>query len=232
MIKINNLKKAYNGKLVLDLPDLTINKSEIFGLLGNNGAGKTTLFSLSLDLIKASKGNVTINEIDVAKSEEWKELTGSYIDESFTIGYLTPDEYFDFIGELRYMNKKDVSLFLDKFKDFFKDEIIGKKEYIRNLSKGNQKKVGVVGALIGNTELIILDEPFANLDPSSQFQLREIIKHFAKEYSKTFLISSHNLDNITDVCNRIVVLEKGKIVKDVKKTESTLKELEEFFYIT
>ena len=229
MIKTNNLQKAYNGKLVLNLPDLTINKSEIFGLLGNNGAGKTTFFSLILDLIRASKGNVLINEINVAKSETWKEQTGSYIDESFTIGYLSPDEYFDFIGELRYMNKKDVALFLDKFKDFFKDEIIGKKKYIRNLSKGNQKKVGVVGALMGNTDLVLLDEPFANLDPSSQFQLREIIKQFAAEQNKTFLISSHNLDNITDVCTRIVILKKGEVVKDVKKTETTLKELEEFF---
>ena len=229
MIKTNNLQKAYNGKLVLNLPDLTINKSEIFGLLGNNGAGKTTFFSLILDLIRASKGNVLINEINVAKSETWKEQTGSYIDESFTIGYLSPDEYFDFIGELRYMNKKDVALFLDKFKDFFKDEIIGEKKYIRNLSKGNQKKIGVVGALIGNTDLVLLDEPFANLDPSSQFQLREIIKQFATEQNKTFLISSHNLDNITDVCSRIVILEKGEVVKDVKKTESTLKELEDFF---
>jgi len=229
MIKTNNLQKAYNGKLVLDLSDLTINKSEIFGLLGNNGAGKTTFFSLVLDLIKASTGNVSFNDVDVSKSESWKEQISSYIDESFTIGYLTPDEYFNFIGELRYMNKKDVALFLDKFKDFFKDEIIGKKKYIRNLSKGNQKKVGVVGALMGNTDLVLLDEPFANLDPSSQFQLREIIKQFAAEQNKTFLISSHNLDNITDVCNRIVVLEKGKIVKDIRKTESTLKELEDFF---
>ena len=229
MIKINNLKKAYNGNLVLNLPDLTINKSEIFGLLGNNGAGKTTFFSLILDLIRATKGNVLINEIDVSKSEDWKELTSSYIDESFTIGYLTPDEYFGFIGELRNMNAMDIFNFMEKFKDFFKDEIIGKKSYIRNLSKGNQKKVGVVGALMGNTDLVILDEPFANLDPSSQFQLREIIKQFAAEQNKTFLISSHNLDNITDVCNRIVVLEKGKIVKDIKKTKSTLKELEEFF---
>jgi ABC-2 type transport system ATP-binding protein len=229
MIKAKNLQKAYNGITVLDLPELEIRKGEVFGLVGNNGAGKTTFFSLVLDLIRATKGTVHVNEILVAKSEEWKEVTGAYIDESFIVGYLTPDEYFNFIGELRNMNTNDVTGFLSMFDEFFNDEIVGKKKFIRDLSKGNQKKVGVVGALMGKPELVVLDEPFANLDPSSQFKLRKIIKEFASEFGKTFLISSHNLDNITDVCERIVILEKGKVVKDVPKIETTLAELEEFF---
>ncbi len=229
MIHIHNLQKAYNGTTVLNLEELHINKGEVFGLVGNNGAGKTTLFSLILDLIRATKGKVVINEIAVAKSEEWKELVAAYIDESFTIGYLTPDEYFEFIGELRGMNTKDVANFLEDYHDFFKDEIIGKKKFIRDLSKGNQKKVGVVGALMGNPEVIVLDEPFANLDPSSQYQLRNIIKTYGQQKDKTLLISSHDLDHVADVCSRIVILEKGKIVRDVEKTDSTLAELEEFF---
>lgn len=229
MIKATNLQKAYNQEIVLDLPELEIKQGEVFGLVGNNGAGKTTLFSLVLDLIRATKGNVTINEIPVAKSEEWKEITGAYIDESFTIGYLTPDEYFGFIGELRGLNANDVTSFLAKFEEFFNDEIVGKKKFIRDLSKGNQKKVGVVGAIMGNPALVVLDEPFANLDPSSQFKLRKIIKDISSDQGKTFLISSHDLDNITDVATRIVILEKGKIVKDVPKTERTLAELEAFF---
>lgn len=229
MITVNNLQKEYNGTTVLNLTELTINKGEVFGLVGNNGAGKTTFFSLVLDLIRATRGKVVINEIPVAKSEDWKELVSAYIDESFTIGYLTPDEYFSFIGELRNMNKQDVEAFLSTFADFFKDEIIGKKKYIRDLSKGNQKKVGVVGALMGNTEVIILDEPFANLDPSSQYQLRNIIKEYGKQKDKTILISSHDLDHVADVCSRIVILEKGEIVRDVQKTDTTLAELEEFF---
>lgn len=229
MIQVINLQKAYGGTTVLDIEKLTIEKGEIFGLVGNNGAGKTTLFSLLLDLIRATRGKATVNEIPVAKSEEWKAFTGAYIDESFTIGYLTPDEYFTFIGELRGMNSSDIAVFLISFSDFFNDEIIGKKKYIRDLSKGNQKKVGVVGALIGDPELVILDEPFANLDPSSQFKLRKIIKDSATKRGKTFLISSHDLIHVADVCKRIVILEKGKIVKDVKKTETTLADLEEFF---
>lgn len=229
MIQITNLQKAYAGTTVLDIPELTIKNGEVFGLVGNNGAGKTTLFSLILDLIRATKGKVTINEIAVAKSEDWKSATGAYIDESFTIGYLTPDEYFNFIGELRGMNANDIAGFLSNFNEFFNDEILGKKKFIRDLSKGNQKKVGVVGALMGNPEIVILDEPFANLDPTSQFKLRKIIKEFAANQNKTFLISSHDLDHVTDVCSRIVILQKGEVIRDVQKTNTTLAELEEFF---
>lgn len=229
MIQIINLQKEYGGTTVLDIPELSILKGEVFGLVGNNGAGKTTLFSLILDLIRATRGKVIINEIPVAKSEDWKALTGAYIDESFTIGYLSADEYFNFIGELRGMNANDITGFLSKFNEFFNDEILGKKKFIRDLSKGNQKKVGVVGALMGNPELVVLDEPFANLDPTSQFQLRKIIKEFASRDGKTFLISSHDLDHVADVSTRIVILQKGQIISDVQKTESTLAELEEFF---
>ena len=229
MIQAINLEKEYGGTTVLNIPELKIERGEVFGLVGNNGAGKTTLFSLILDLIRATRGKVIINEIPVAKSEEWKALTGAYIDESFTIGYLTPDEYFNFIGELRGMNANDITEFLGNFSEFFNDEIIGKKKFIRDLSKGNQKKVGVVGALMGNPELVVLDEPFANLDPTSQFKLRKIIKEFASVHEKTFLISSHDLDHVTDVCSRIVILQKGEIIRDVQKTTTTLAELEEFF---
>jgi ABC-2 type transport system ATP-binding protein len=229
MIQITNLQKDYAGTTVLDISELTIQNGEVFGLVGNNGAGKTTLFSLILDLIRATKGKVIINEIAVSKSEEWKSVTGAYIDESFTIGYLTPDEYFSFIGELRGMNANDIAGFLSNFNEFFNDEILGKKKFIRDLSKGNQKKVGVVGALMGNPEIVILDEPFANLDPTSQFKLRKIIKEFAAGQGKTFLISSHDLDHVTDVCSRIVILQKGQIIRDVQKTNTTLAELEEFF---
>jgi ABC-2 type transport system ATP-binding protein len=229
MITATNLQKAYSGITVLDIETLKIEKGDVLGLVGNNGAGKTTFFSLILDLIRATRGRVTINEIPVEKSEEWKAITGAYIDESFTIGYLTPDEYLGFIGELRGMNSQDIAAFAKDFEPFFNGEITGKKKFIRDLSKGNQKKVGVAGAFMGNPEVVILDEPFANLDPSSQYQLRGIIKNFANAKQKTILISSHDLDHVTDVCSRIVILEKGKVIRDVAKTESTLAELEEFF---
>ena len=229
MITITELIKAYNKEVVLNIPKLTIERGQIFGLVGNNGAGKTTLFNLILDLIVPSKGHVINNQINVQESEDWKAFTGAFIDESFTIGYLTADEYFGFIAELREMNKADLDKYLNGYNDFFNDEIRGKKKFIRDLSKGNQKKVGIAAAMMGNPEVVILDEPFASLDPGSQFKLRQLIKEHASEIGTTFLISSHTLDNITDVCSRIVILEKGKIVKDVPKTETTLNEIEAFF---
>ncbi|WP_178986366.1 ABC transporter ATP-binding protein [Winogradskyella helgolandensis] len=229
MIYTKDLSKTYNGTTVLKIEELTIPKGQSFGLVGNNGAGKTTYFSLLLDLIKPTTGNITSNNVVVDESEDWKPFTSSFIDESFLIGYLTPEEYFYFIGELRGQNKADVDNLTSKFEDFFNDEIIGKKKYLRDLSKGNQKKAGIVAALIGHPEVIILDEPFANLDPTTQIRLKQIIKDLAEKQGVTVLVSSHDLTHVTDVCERIVVLKKGNVIKDLETNPATLKELEAHF---
>ncbi|MDX1470764.1 MAG: ABC transporter ATP-binding protein [Flavobacteriaceae bacterium] len=229
MIQTTNLSKSYGNIKVLDIASLEIPKGQSFGLVGNNGAGKTTYFSLLLDLIKPTTGHIVNNDITVSESEEWKPFTAAFIDESFLIGYLTPEEYFYFIGELRGQNKADVDGLVAQFEDFFHGEILNQKKYLRDLSKGNQKKVGIVAALIGNPEVIILDEPFANLDPTTQIRLKGIIKDLAETKGVTVLISSHDLMHVTDVCERIVVLEKGLIVKDLQTSEATLKELEDHF---
>lgn len=229
MIITSNLSKSYGDKTVLQIDDLSIPKGQSFGLVGNNGAGKTTYFSLLLDLIKPTTGYVMNNNIKVNKSEDWKPHTSAFIDESFLIGYLTPEEYFYFIGELRGQNKADIDAFLKQFEELFNGEILNQKKYLRDLSKGNQKKVGIVAALIGNPEVVILDEPFANLDPTTQIRLKELIKNLTKNKGVTVLISSHDLMHITEVCERIVVLDKGKIVKDLATSEATLKELEAHF---
>jgi ABC-2 type transport system ATP-binding protein len=229
MIKIQNLSKTYNGVTVLNLEHIEIPKGQAFGLVGNNGAGKTTLFSSLLDLIQPTTGSIENKGYIVNESEEWKSHTASFIDESFLIGYLTPEEYFYFIGDLRGQNKADVDALLATFEDFFNDEIIGKRKYLRDLSKGNQKKVGIVATLIGNPEVIILDEPFANLDPTTQIRLKGIIKKMATDQDVTVLVSSHDLQHVTEVCERIVVLEKGNQVKDIMTSPETLKELEHYF---
>lgn len=229
MIEIHNLSKAYNGQTVLNIDELDIPKGQSFGLVGNNGAGKTTLFSLLLDLIQPTSGQISNKDIVVNESEEWKPFTSSFIDESFLIGYLTPEEYFYFIGDLRNQNKADVDKLLAGFEDFFHGEILQQKKYLRDLSKGNQKKAGIVGALIGTPEVIILDEPFANLDPTTQIRLKQILKDLAKEHGTTVLVSSHDLTHVTEVCERIVVLDKGEVVKDTPTSEATLKELEAYF---
>ncbi len=229
MITFKNLKKSYSKNIVLDIDLLEIPKGQAFGLVGNNGAGKTTLFSCLLDLIKPTKGEVVNNEIEVRKSEDWKKFSSAYLDESFLIGYLMPEEYFYFIAELRGVRKTELDNFLNQFEDLFNGEILGGKKYIRDLSKGNQKKVGIVAALIGSPSVVILDEPFANLDPTTQIRLKKIIKKLSAEKEVTVLISSHDLQDVTEVSERIVLLEKGKIVKDIKTSKKTLKELESYF---
>jgi len=229
MITTSNLSKKYNNNLVLNIESLDIPKGQSFGLVGNNGAGKTTYFSLLLDLIQPTTGFIKTNNIQVNESEDWKPFTSAFIDESFLIGYLTAEEYFYFIGELRNQNKADVDALLSQFEDFFHGEILNQKKYLRDLSKGNQKKAGIVAALIGNPEVIILDEPFANLDPTTQIRLKGIIKDLAEKKGVTVLISSHDLMHITDVCERIVVLHKGSIIKDLATNAATLKELEDYF---
>jgi ABC-2 type transport system ATP-binding protein len=229
MIQVENLSKNYNGTVVLNVGELKIPQGQSFGLVGNNGAGKTTLFSLLLDLIQPTTGSVKIDNIEVSKSEDWKTKTSAFIDESFLIGYLTPEEYFYFIGELRGWNKADVDAFVGDFVDFFNDEILNKKKYIRDLSKGNAKKVGIIASLIGKPEVVILDEPFANLDPSSQFKLKKMMKQLAEDQQTTLLVSSHDLQHTVEISNRIVVMQKGEVVKDIMTSEETLKELETFF---
>ena len=229
MITIENLSKIYGSQQVLNIENLEIPTGQSFGLVGNNGAGKTTLFSLLLDLIQPTTGHIINNEVQVNTSENWKPFTSSFIDETFLIGYLTPEEYFYFIGDLRGQNKADVDALLAQYQDFFHGEILGQKKYLRDLSKGNQKKAGIVASFIGNPKVVILDEPFANLDPTTQIRLKQIIKDLAAQQDVTVLVSSHDLIHVTEVCERIVVLNKGEVVKDIETSAETLKELEFFF---
>ncbi len=231
MITSKNISKKYGQAEVLNIDSLDIPKGESFGLVGNNGAGKTTYFNMLLDLIRPTTGQIKNNNIVVNESEDWKSFTGSFIDESFLIGYLTPEEYFYFIGDLRGMNTADVDTYLEQFDELFNDEIIGKKKYLRDLSKGNQKKAGIVAAMMGNPSVVILDEPFANLDPTTQIRLKQLLKTLTEDRDVTLLVSSHDLNHVTEVCERIVVLDKGLVVKDIQTSSKTLEELESYFAI-
>lgn len=229
MIKVENLVKAYDGKEVLNIEEITIKKGEIVGLVGNNGAGKTTLFSLILDLIKADSGKVLSKEADVSQSEEWKMYTSAYLDDGFLINFLTADEYFEFVGGLFDFSPQDVRSFVQQFEPIFNGEVIGQKKFIRQLSMGNRKKVGLIGALIGNPELVLWDEPFSNLDPSTQIRVRNVIKDHSE--NRTFFVSSHDLHHIAEVCTRIIILDQGKVVRDVENSPAMKEELFEFFEV-
>ena len=231
MITIDTVSKKYGKAEVLNIDALEIPTGQSFGLVGNNGAGKTTLFNILLDLIRPTTGAIVTNDISVHKSEAWKKFTGSFIDESFLISYLTPEEYFQFIGDLRGMNKADVTSFLSQFEEFFNEEVLEKKKYLRDLSKGNQKKVGIVAAMMGDPKVVVLDEPFANLDPTTQIRLKKILKTLTENKEITVLVSSHDLSHVTEVCERIVVLDKGAVVKDIVTSAETLQELERYFAV-
>lgn len=229
MLEIKNLTKSYGEKTVVNINQLTIREGETIGLVGNNGAGKTTFFRMLLDLIRPTSGEVLSKGKNVMQGDDWKNYTASYLDEGFLIDYLTPEEYFIFIGSLHNLSLASVGEYLKNYEEFFNGEILNSKKYIRDFSKGNQNKVGIAAALMQKPELLVLDEPFANLDPTTQIRLKSLLKSLKTTERLTTLISSHDLNHVTDVCDRIILLEKGLIIKDFYTDENTLKELEAYF---
>lgn len=232
MIQINSLQKLFGEKKAVDIENYTINQGEMLGLVGNNGAGKTTLFRLILDLLQADRGNVTIDGTDVSKSEDWKTFTGSFIDDGFLIDYLTPEEYFYFIGRMYGLKKEEVDERLRPFERFMNGEVMGQKKFIRNYSMGNKQKIGIISAMLHHPRLLILDEPFNFLDPSSQAIIKHLLKRYNEEHGATVLISSHNLNHTVDICPRIALLEHGVIIRDINNADgSAEKELEDYFNV-
>ena len=232
MITIDKLKKNFGEKVAVDIEHYEINQSDMLGLVGNNGAGKTTLFRLMLDLLKADDGKVIINDIDVSQSEDWKSITGAFIDDGFLIDYPTPEEYFYFIGKMYGLKKEEVDERLVPFERFMSGEVIGHKKLIRNYSAGNKQKIGIISAMLHYPQLLILDEPFNFLDPSSQSIIKHLLKKYNEEHQATVIISSHNLNHTVDVCPRIALLEHGVIIRDIiNEDNSAEKELEDYFNV-
>ena len=232
MITVNNLKKSFGEKVAVNIDSYTINQGAMLGLVGNNGAGKTTLFRLILDLLKADDGEVHIGDIDVSKSEEWKQTTGAFIDDSFLIDYLTPEEYFYFLGRVFGLKKEEVDERLVPFARFMNGEVLDQKKLIRDFSRGNKQKIGIIGAMLHRPSLLILDEPFNFLDPSSQSVIKHVLAEYNKETGATILVSSHNLNHTTDVCPRIALLENGIIIRDIDNSDRQAEsELESYFNV-
>lgn len=230
MITIANIRKAFGQTIASDIPSFTINNGDILGLVGNNGAGKTTLFRMILDLLKPDEGQVTIDGINPAESEQWKDSTGAYIDDSFLIDFLTPEEYFAFLGKINTIQQEEIEERLKPYERLAGGEVFGQKKLIRNLSAGNKQKVGIISALIMRPKLVILDEPFNFLDPSSQNILKHILTDYNRETGATILISSHNLAHTIDISTRIALLEKGQIIRDLPNAEGSARtELENYF---
>ena len=246
-IFVNNLIKTFGDKTAVSIPEFCFPSNEIIGLVGNNGAGKTTLFRLILNLIKADSGEVnfclsdetnnqredklSLSSTRVSHLEEsWKNYVSAYLDESFLIDFLTPREFFTFIGKVNNIEEGRLEERIKSFSPFLSEDILNGKTYIRELSAGNKQKVGIAAALLHCPKFVILDEPFNFLDPSSQNQLKDLLSKYRQQHQASILISSHNLHHTTDISDRIVLMEKGAIIKDIDKiNETTIKELENYF---
>jgi len=233
-VQLETLKKVFGENVALDIDSFTINSGDVLGLVGNNGAGKTTLFRLILDLLKPNTGEVTIKTDDAeyitSKTEDWKAFTGAYIDSGFLIDYLTPDEYFSFIGKVNNIPKEEIDEQLKRYADFMSGEVCGQNKLIRNLSAGNQQKVGIISALLDQPSLLILDEPFNFLDPSSQIAMKYLLEDYNKQTGATIIVSSHNLTHTLDICTRVALLEHGRIIKDYNKDNTDMiAEIEQYF---
>lgn len=229
-LTLENVKKTFGEKVALDIDTYVVHDGEIVGLVGNNGAGKTTMFRVILDLIRPDHGVARIGGIATAHSEDWKAMTGAYVDTGFLIDYLTPEEYFDFLGKVNHIAKSDIEQRLQQFDHFMNGEVVGTKTLIRNLSAGNKQKVGIIGAMLHQPQLLILDEPFNFLDPSSQHAMKYLLENYNRETGATIIVSSHNLTHTLDICTRITLLEHGHIIKDHSKDYANLTaEIEEYF---
>ena len=229
-ITIHNLTKKFGDKTAVCIPEFHLTHNEIVGLVGNNGSGKTTFFRLLTDLTKADTGEVLLNGINPAHSEAWKAPTGVYLDESFLIDYLTPEEYFNFIATVSGIGSATLQQRLQTFESFMNGEIIGTKKLIRNFSAGNKQKIGIIAAMLSTPTFLILDEPFNFLDPSGQNALKQIICNYAKQNNTTVIISSHNLHHTIDISTRIVLLEDGNIINDFTDVDADAKnQLEVYF---
>lgn len=246
MIRINQLQKHFGDKTAVDIPDLFIGRGEIIGLVGNNGAGKTTFFRLMLDLLKADHGSVvysmpteeclpsesSIADVNLAVSEEWKHFTGAYLDDGFLIDFLTPDEYFSFIGQTFGLDKEEIKERVDRFSSFTNWQESEQKKLIRDFSAGNKQKIGIIAAMMGDPKVLLLDEPFNFLDPSSQNYLKKMIQEYNARTHATILVASHNLQHTIDISTRILLMENGKIIRDqANDNEEALREINDYFNV-
>jgi len=230
MIIIKNLEKWYRNFRALEIDELIIEQGEFLGIVGNNGAGKTTFLRLLLDLIKADKGTITSSNSIVSSSTAWKLNTASYLDEGFLIDFLTPEEFFHFTGNAYGFRSGIIDEKLRKYEAFFNNEILGKKKkYIRDFSRGNKQKIGICAALMVEPRVLVLDEPFNGLDPSSQVILNQLLLQENTIRGTTIILSSHDLSQVTEVCKKIAVIEKGQIIRNIVNSDHALSELRSYF---
>ena len=218
-IIIENLRKNFGEKTAVNINQFEIPSGQILGLVGNNGAGKSTLFRLMLDLIKADEGRVLMGSTDVSQTEEWKSWTGAFVDESFLIDYLTPDEYFQFVARISGTPVEEYQSFLARFEHFMAGELMGQNKLIRNLSAGNKQKVGIVAAMLLRPKVLILDEPTRGIDVGAKRGIYRRVRALAEEKDLGIVCISSELDELLSIADRIYVMANGNVVDCFKRAD-------------
>ncbi len=210
MIEVKNLTKSYGSHLAVDHLNFTIDKGRIYGFLGPNGAGKSTTMNIMTGYLGATEGEVLIDGHDILKEPEEAKKSIGYLPEIPPLYMeMTVEEYLDFAAELKKLKKEERRKQVDQVIELVKLEDV-RHRLIRNLSKGYRQRVGLAQAVLGYPEVIILDEPTVGLDPQQIIEIRQLIRDLAKEH--TIILSSHILAEVSEVCDYIMIISKGKLV--------------------
>lgn len=210
MIEVKNVTKKYGNFTAVDNITFNVKDGEVVGLLGQNGAGKSTTMNMITGFIEPTEGTIIVNGFDIMKKSLKAKKQIGYMPENVPLyPELTVKEFVSYMAELKLVGRKERKQEVENvIKETGLEEV--KNKLIRNLSRGYKQRVSMAGALVGNPEVLILDEPTVGLDPKQIIEIRNLIKNLGKKH--TVILSSHILSEISQICERVVILNKGKIV--------------------
>lgn len=212
MLEIKNIKKSFNGKIVLDGINLTVKEGEVYGLVGANGAGKTTLFNIITRIINQDSGEILVDGKKINMINDLAGVVGYIIDIPAFFDYMTAYEYFEFIASPLNMTKEALKARSDELLNLVGLADVGNKR-LKQFSRGMRQRMGIAVGLIGNAKIIIMDEPSSALDPQGRFEVLQIIENL-KAQGKTVVLSTHILSDVERVCDRVGLLINHKIAEE------------------
>lgn len=210
MIKVEHLVKRYGNRNVVDDLSFQVEKGQIVGFLGPNGAGKSTTMNMITGYISSTEGTIEIDGVDIFDEPELVKKKIGYLPEQPPV---YPDmlvrEYLSFVCDLKKVKREQKEAMIAKVLRRTKTTDVAER-LIKNLSKGYKQRVGLAGAMIGDPEILILDEPTVGLDPQQILEIRDLIRDLSKKH--TILLSSHIMQEVSAVCNRIIIINEGKMI--------------------
>ncbi len=210
MIEVKNITKKYGNNTAVDNITFEVKDGEVVGFLGPNGAGKSTTMNMITGFIEPTQGKIIVNGNDISKKPKKAKRQIGYMPENVPLYYeLTVKEFVTYMAELKFVKRKDRKEEVQRvLKETGLEEV--QKKLIRNLSRGYKQRVSMAGALVGNPDVIILDEPTVGLDPKQITEIRNLIKELGKKH--TVILSTHILSEVSQICERVVIINKGKII--------------------